>query len=440
MPSRNLFQFVLLQCLALLVVLSEASFASGKAKAQGIEPFRIGFVTALSGPFAGPLGVPARHAAELIADAINQGTMPAPYGTKGIAGRPVELVLIDEAGNTTKQVSEFRNLAQRQAVDAVVGYILSGNCLAVAPVAEELKILTVLSICSTPRIFEESKYKYVFRTSATGIVDSVAAGRYVVDRMKNLSTYAGINQNYAYGQDTWRDFHATVQALRPTAKSVAELFPTLNAGQYGSELSVLQSAQPEALFSSFSGPDFEALMLQLVPRNLHSKSQLVLSAGAFAIFRLEDKIPDGVMIGDRGPYGPFAHDTGLNRWFRSAYGTKTNGLEPFYPSYMAAQAILGLKVAADKAASKVGGKPTTDDIISHFERLEYEAFGTKISMALGAGHQAVTESAMGRYRFDKTSKRPAIEDVVYYSAQCLNPPDATNSVDWIKAKFPGARC
>src|SRR3989442_11942467 len=44
----------------------------------------------------------------------------------------------------------------RREVDAVVGYLVAGSCLAVAPVADELKMLTLLSTCSTPRIFEEN--------------------------------------------------------------------------------------------------------------------------------------------------------------------------------------------------------------------------------------------------------------------------------------------
>ncbi len=57
---------------------------------------------------------------------------------------------LDEAGGTTKQVTEYRNLVQRD-VDLVIGYISSGDCLAVAPVAEELKKLTMFFDCGTPR-------------------------------------------------------------------------------------------------------------------------------------------------------------------------------------------------------------------------------------------------------------------------------------------------
>jgi branched-chain amino acid transport system substrate-binding protein len=123
----------------------------GLPAAPAQEPVKLGIVTFLSGPAAGPFGIPARNAAELTAELLNAGTVPAPYKGKGFGGRPVELVIIDEAGGPQKQVSEYRNLVSR--VDYVVGYISSGDCLAIAPVAEELKKLTVLFDCGTPRIF-----------------------------------------------------------------------------------------------------------------------------------------------------------------------------------------------------------------------------------------------------------------------------------------------
>src|SRR6185312_11594844 len=142
------------------------------------KPIRIGVVTFLSGSAAGTFGIPARNGAELIADQINAGTTPAPYNTKGFGGTPIELKIIDEAGGSTKAVTEYRNLVGQQGVDMVVGYISSGDCLAVAPVAEELKKLTVLFDCGTPRIFEDNSYHYVFRTGAMGTMDNVSAALY----------------------------------------------------------------------------------------------------------------------------------------------------------------------------------------------------------------------------------------------------------------------
>ena len=146
---RLSFSFGLRMALAALVML----FIVPASQAQ--QPLRVGIVTLISGPAAGPFGVPARNAAELTAEMLNAGTVPAPYTQKGFGGRPIELVIIDENGGPQKQVAEFRNLVPR--VDIVIGYISSGDCLAIAPVAEELKKLTVLFDCGTPRIFEDAK-------------------------------------------------------------------------------------------------------------------------------------------------------------------------------------------------------------------------------------------------------------------------------------------
>src|SRR3954464_14030190 len=170
------------------------------------KPIRIGLVTFLSGPAAGPFGVPARLAAEAIVDSLNAGKVPAPYAAKGFGGTSLELVVIDEAGGATKQVAELRNLVERQDVDFVIGYISSGDCLAVAPVAEELKKITLLFDCGTPRIFEDTNYTYVFRPVGHAVMDNVGAALYAADTKPNLKKYAGINQNYAWGQDSWHDF------------------------------------------------------------------------------------------------------------------------------------------------------------------------------------------------------------------------------------------
>src|SRR5512134_2788210 len=86
---------------------------------QEIKPIRIGIVTFLSGPGAGPFGVPARNAAELTFDALNAGAVPAPYQAKGFGGRPVEMVVLDEAGPMSSVVTQYRNLVQRD-VDIVI--------------------------------------------------------------------------------------------------------------------------------------------------------------------------------------------------------------------------------------------------------------------------------------------------------------------------------
>ena len=174
--------------------------------------------------------MPARNAAEIVVEMLNAGKAPAPYATKGFGGAKIETQVIDESGSSTTQVTEYRNLVQRDKVDLVIGYVSSGNCLAIAPVAEELKKLTDLFDCGTPRIFEDNSYKYVFRTSPTSTMDNVGAALYVTDVKPKLKSIAGINQNYAWGQDSWSDFEASMKQLMPKVEVKTSQMPSCSPG------------------------------------------------------------------------------------------------------------------------------------------------------------------------------------------------------------------
>ena len=425
-----------------------AALLAGQSRAQD-KPIRIGLVTFLSGPASGPFGIPAKFAAEAIVESLNGGRAPAPYNSKGFAGTPLEMVIVDEAGGATEQVAEYRNLVQRQEVDFVIGYISSGDCLAVAPVAEVLKKLTVLFDCGTPRIFEEGSYRYVFRTRAHATMDAVGAALYLLEQKSALKTYAGINQNYAWGQDSWNDWTAVLSVLRPEAKAVTSQMPKFGAGQYGAEISALSQSGAEVIHSSLWGGDLEAFMLQAVPRQLFKDRRLVLIAGEPNLHRLVGNIPDGTIVGARGPHGVFAPNTPLNTWLREIYKAKT-GLYPNYPAYSVAQAFLGLKAAYERARlekirnaipmgaakgvkeemEKAYAAPTAEEVAAALEGLTFEGPSGKVMMRLGKGHQAVQGTAYGTAR--TVGGQVVVENVRYYPVEKVQPPEGVTSVDWIK--------
>ena len=194
------------------VGMASALCASG---AQAQETFKLGIVSFLSGQAAESFGIPAVNGAKLLVDAFNKGTAPAPYNKVGFGGMKIEAVYIDENGGATKQVQELRNLYDREKVDAVVGYVGSGDCLAVAPVAEEMKRFLILYDCGTPRIFEDNKLRYVFRTASHATMDNVALVRYLKARNVKADSFNMINQDYAWGQDSKKDFTLSMEKLYP---------------------------------------------------------------------------------------------------------------------------------------------------------------------------------------------------------------------------------
>jgi branched-chain amino acid transport system substrate-binding protein len=361
--------------------------------ASAAVPVKLGIVSFLTGPAAAPFGIPGRNGAEVMIEAMNAGKVPAPFNKTGFGGSPIEAKYIDETGSTANVVTEFRNLVQRDQVDAVVGYVSSGSCLAVTPVAEELKALTVFYDCGTPRIFEEKPRAYVFRVSPHATMDNVGAARYLLAKKQDLTSYSGINQNYAWGQDSWRDFAGAMQVLAPKVSVDKTLFPKLFAGEYGAEISTLLTSRSQVLHTSFYDGDLEAFLYQEQARALDKRMTILSTTGEAAIWRLRDKMPNGTIIGGRGPNGPLAPDNELNRWFQKIYSDRYS-IPPTYPAYQMAMSLLGLKLAYEKA-KKGDAKPSADEVAAAFKGIEFEGPSGSVKLAIGDGHQGISETAYG---------------------------------------------
>jgi len=424
-----------------LAAVSALALTGGMAQAK--DTIKIAVPSFLSGGAAGPFGVPARNGAEMVIDAINAGKLPAPYNTKGFAGATAQATFLDESGGSTKQVAEYRNLVQKRGMDAIIGYISSGTCVALSPVIDELKTLTIFATCGTPRVFEEKARKYAFRTMAHATADNVAAAHYVKSKFPGLKSYTGINQNYAWGQDSWRDFDLSIQHLMGGApKASTKLqFPKIFAGQYGTEISALSLDKSELVHSSFWGGDLEAFVFQGAARGLFKKKKVVLTVGGTATYRLGKRMPNGVVLGARGPYGILVRDrkTALNTWFINTYKDRF-GMYPSGPAYQYGQAILAAKIAYDKAGAKAGSFPSQEQVVAALEGIEFESFSTTVKMALGNGHQAITENGYGLTSYNNETGEPGVADVTFFPAECVMPPAGSTSVEWIKGGMKGAKC
>lgn len=398
------------------------------AMAQKPSEVKVGIVTFLSGP-ASIFGVPAKNAADLLIESWNR--------EGGIAGARLRPIVVDEAGGPEKQVAELRRLVLDERVDVVIGYISSADCLAVAPVAEELKVPLILFDCGTPQIFEERRYTYVFRTAAHATLDSVAAALYVLKTNPNIRTIAGINQDYAWGRDSWELFKSTILALKPDVKVVAELWPRLYAGDYSTEISRLLALRPDVIHSSFWGGDLVSFVRQGLGRGLFSRSRVVLTAGEHMLQELGRTLPNGVVIGARGDHWflhPTAKDNPEHRAFVEEYRRRFNRY-PVYPAYHMTQALLTLRAGYERALRTTGGRwPTKEELVRALVGLEVPTFTGTIRIR--EDHQAVEDALYGTTV--QTSQYPfaILERMILFPAELVNPPVGVKSLDWVKTLRP----
>ena len=418
-----------------LLILLIFNFSNIKA-----NEMKIGISTFLSGGAASSFGIPLKQGLEFMFKAINKGSVPAPYNTPGIAGKKVSFFFIDESGGSTKQVAEFRNMVQRQKVDVVMGYISSGDCLAIPSVADELKQLTVLIDCGTPRVFEEGSYKYVFRTGPHAAMDNIAGALYLKRKGIVPKRVAAINQNYAWGQDSWADFKSSIDVIFNNPKVVSEQFPKIFAGQYGTEISAIMVSKPDLIHSSLWGGDLESFIIQSNARGLFRNKTVFLSAADHVLPTVGKNIPDGVIIGARGPHGDLAPDTKLANWFKDEMKKEYNIKVTTQPMHKGAMAALFLKKAYDEAYSKLNKFPSNEEVIKFMEGLKWDTPSGEAVMALGNGHQAIQDQAIGKSKWNSDKKRVEIVDIEYFKAKCVNPPEGIKSLDWIKGGFQNAEC
>ena len=188
------------------------------------------------------------------------------------------------------------------------------------------------------------------------------------------------------------------------------------------------------------GGDLQAFILQAGPRDLFKRTQVVLSAADHVLPGLGDKMPDGVILGARGAYGLMSPKSALNDWWWKLYSDAYN-VYPVQAPYRMVQSLLGLKLAVEKAMAANGGKkPTPEQLAAALTGSEWDSPAGRIRMALGDGHQAIQETAIGRTKYDPAKKMVTLVDIQRFPAECVNPPAGVKGEDWIKGGFAGAKC
>ena len=181
-------------------------------------------------------------------------------------------------------------------------------------------------------------------------MDTVGAALYVKDAKPGVKSIAGINQNYAWGQDSWGDFEPAMKVLVPSVEVKTSQMPKLFAGQYNAEISALLSAKPDVIHSSFWDGDLEALILQARAARAHEEEPDHPHHGRDrdAQARRADSRRHGARRA-RAVRTVMRRTTQYNKWFHGGLRAKYKD-EPNYASYQMAQAILGVKARVGEGA------------------------------------------------------------------------------------------
>lgn len=407
-----------------------ASLLATATSAQTGKPaeIKIGITTFLSGP-ASVFGVPAKAAADLYIEQIN--------AAGGIKGAKLVPIYIDEGVGGDKFLSEYRRVVQEQGVKVMLAAISSGNCNIIAPVAEDLKVLNVMWDCGTEKVLEEKRYRYVVRTQANATAEMVATVMYLLKTRPNFKTIAVVNQDYAYGRDSWELFRNTLMALKPDTKIVAELFPKFGATDFSTEVSRLQALRPDVILSTSWGGDLDTFVRQAAQRGLIKNSLFVLPLAESSLERLGTTLPDGVIVGARGDHyflHPELKDDPKLKNFVQKYKAKT-GAYPIYSVHHMIQALDAVVLNYDKAIADANGQwPTTEQLADSMHGLKFR--GLTRPVTIREDGQGLEDQLLGVTRKTAAYPFPVIDKMVIYPATLVTTPVGQKSPEWVKKLTP----
>lgn len=411
----------LVTCLALVGSLSVNA-------ADKPDAIKVGITAFLSGP-ASVFGEPAKAAGEILIEDLN--------AAGGIGGVPLEASWVDEGAGGEALLAEYRRLVGDVGVDAMFASISSGNCNKVAPLAEDLKILNLMWDCGTQRIFEENEYRYVFRTQGNATPEMLSSAIYLLKTKPDFKTIAVVNQDYAWGRDSWDMFSTALKSLKPDVEIVAELFPKFGSPDFSAEISRLSALQPDVIFSTSWGGDLETFVRQASQRGLADTSTFVLPVGEASIQRIGMAIPEGHIIGARGDHyflRPGVRDDASFQDFVKRFREKT-GDYPIYPTFHISQAIAALKGAYEKAIESNGGEwPDREQVVDAMEGLSFTGLGGEVT--LREDNQGIEDQLLGTTAKVDGYEFMLLDNMMLFDGEELQTPVGQVSIEWLKSLKP----
>ena len=275
-------------------------------RAQGDAPIRIGEINSYTAVPAFTL--PYRNGWQLAVDEIN--------ARGGVAGRKLEVVSRDDAGqpqNATRLAGELLSDAK---VDLLAGGFLSNVGLALSDFAARNDKLYVAGEPLADSLVWDKGTPTCFRMRPSTYMQ-------VAMMMTEAAKLPGkrwvtVAPNYEYGQSAVKWFQQLLKAARPDVEFVGEQWPALGKIDAGATVQALSDLKPDAIFNVTFGGDLTNFVRQGNTRGLFDGRDVVsvLTGEPEYLIPLGDETPEGWLVTGY-PVGQI--DTPAAKAFEAAY-------------------------------------------------------------------------------------------------------------------------
>ena len=255
-----------------------ALFGTGTAHAD----INVGVTLSATGP-AASLGIPERNTFELLPTTI--------------AGQKVNWIVLDDASDTTKAVTNTRKLITEDKADVIVGSTITPNSLAMIDIVADAET-PMISMAASGRIVDSSnpKTKWVFKTPQS---DALMADAIAVNMKANgVKTLGYIGFSDAYGESWLAEIKRSAQTAG--IKVVAEEKYNRNDPSVTGQVLKILAANPDAVLVGASGTPAATPQKELVARNYKGKIYQTHGVANPDFLRVVGKEGNGTIL----PSGP----------------------------------------------------------------------------------------------------------------------------------------
>nr|WP_081655497.1 ABC transporter substrate-binding protein [Halopiger goleimassiliensis] len=386
------------------------------------EPIEAGLQTFTEGA-ASVLGIQAEYGAETAVRRINENG--------GVAGRQIELDVINEGD---EHLDNYRQFVE-QGKDVTFGPISSGGHEEMVPEIEDQGVINVATDGTVTTLYEEdfTDVTYSFRFQNHDVMEALAAVNQAVEVLgaDGIETYAGINPNYAFGQDEMDLFSLGIEQLTG-AEELYSGFPDLEADDMSSHITEVNSEEPDVLFSSAWGGDATLLLEQGQANDLFDNVELLVGPVLYgsANDMSEDLVDGPIYSGSRNFYwdqpdtDQWAPAADLLEEVQSEYGVVPTA--HFMSGY---GAVTAWATAAETAVDLLGRWPEQDELATV---LENHGFFTPAGYhTMASDHQCYSNAHFGELAWSDEYDAAILEDVAVFPPEDVSPPPGETSRDWI---------
>ncbi len=237
--------------------------------------------------------------------------------------------MIEEESSPKDTIERFSRLVQQEKVDCVQGIISTGVGLALGPVVEEARALTIYWDGTTQDGVEEKipNPRYLFRSTdneCEAIMSSLLAIKHWKGKFVSV---AGINPDYSYGRNNMAAFVAMLKRFNIEHNVVTEQWPKVGTMDLTSHVAALKAAKPDLIFSSLLFADLPVFMKQAHAAELTKDTKLVFPAAGWQHTLMKKEFtPEGMLFGHNTLYFANPNASPLAKEFVAWYETDLQGL------------------------------------------------------------------------------------------------------------------